>query len=136
MVPVKFSRAIAVALLTATTALTTHTLARAQELVLGVIGNSKDMVQPYTPTSSASAGSLYNQLYDGLTAYDSKGAVVMELAESMTPNATLDAWTVKLRPNVKRHDGKPFTAADVIDRAGRRAVLGVQGNLLNPHSAR
>lgn len=114
MIPVKFSRAIAVALLTATTALASHTIAQAQELVLGVIGNSKDQVQPYTPTSSASAGSLYNQLYDGLTAYDSKGAVVMELAESMTPNATLDVWTVKLRPNVKRHDGKPFAADDVI----------------------
>lgn len=112
MIPVKFSRAIAVAVLAATTALTTHTFA--QELVLGVIGNSKDQVQPYTPTSSASAGSLYNQLYEGLTAYDSNGAVVMELAASMAPNATLDVWTVKLRPNVKRHDGKPFTADDVI----------------------
>lgn len=85
-----------------------------QELVLGVIGNSKDMVQPYSPTRSASAASLYAQLYDGLSAYDSKGAVVMQLAESMTPNATMDVWTVKLRPGVKRHDGKSFTADDVI----------------------
>ncbi|MDF0752855.1 hypothetical protein NLU14_21760, partial [Marinobacter sp. 71-i] len=91
-------------------ALTAHTIAHAQELVLGVIGNSKDQVQPYTPTSSASAGSLYGQLYEGLTGYDSKGAVAMQLAQSMTPNATLDVWTVKLRPGVKRHDGKPFTA--------------------------
>lgn len=114
MIPVKFSRAIAVAMLAATTTLTTHTFAQAQELVLGVIGNSKDQVQPYTPTSSASAGSLYGQLYEGLTGYDSNGAVAMRLAESMTPNATLDVWTVKLRSNVKRHDGKPFIADDVI----------------------
>lgn len=114
MIPVKFSRVIALTLLTSSAIVTTHTIAQAQELVLGVIGNSKDQVQPYTTTSSASAGSLFTQLYDGLASYDSKGAVVMRLAESMTPNATLDVWTVKLRPNVKRHDGKPFTADDVI----------------------
>lgn len=114
MIPVKLNRIVAVGLLAATTVLSTFTVVQAQELVLGVIGNSKDMVQPYSPTTSASAGSLYTQLYDSLTTYDSKGAVVMQLAESMTPNATLDVWTVKLRPNVKRHDGKPFTADDVI----------------------
>ncbi|WP_448952287.1 ABC transporter substrate-binding protein [Labrys neptuniae] len=86
-----------------------------KELMLGVIGNSKDMVQPYTSTDSASAASLYRQVYDGLATFDAKGAVVMRLAEAMTPNATLDVWTVKLRPNVKRHDGKPFTADDVIE---------------------
>lgn len=111
---VKLSHFAAAGALAATAVLGALSAAQAQELVLGVIGNSKDMVQPYSPTSSASASSLYAQLYDNLTSYDSSGAVVMRLAESMTPNATLDVWTVKLRPNVKRHDGKPFTAADVI----------------------
>lgn len=111
---VKLSHFAAAGALAATAVLGALSAAQAQELVLGVIGNSKDMVQPYSPTSSASASSLYAQLYDNLTSYDLSGAVVMRLAESMTPNATLDVWTVKLRPNVKRHDGKPFTAADVI----------------------
>ncbi|MFJ6321530.1 MULTISPECIES: ABC transporter substrate-binding protein [unclassified Rhizobium] len=114
MISVNFRRAIALGLLTATTALAGFSAAKAQELVLGVIGNSKDMVQPYSPTDSVSADSMYDQLYDGLTSHDSKGGVVMRLAESMTPNAAMDVWTVKLRPNVKRHDGKPFTADDVI----------------------
>jgi peptide/nickel transport system substrate-binding protein len=91
----KFSRLVAVGLLAATTALTTFSLAQAQELVLGVIGNNKDMVQPYSPTTSSSASALYGQLYDGLTSYGPDGSVVMRLAESMTPNATMDVWTVK-----------------------------------------
>lgn len=86
----------------------------AQELVLGVIGNSKDMAQPYSPTRSASAASLYAQLYDGLSAHDAKGGIVMQLAESMTPNSAMDVWTVKLRQGILRHDGKQFTADDVI----------------------
>ncbi|WP_223690049.1 ABC transporter substrate-binding protein [Leifsonia poae] len=84
------------------------------ELVLGVVGNNKDQIQPYTATSSASADALRQELYDGLTEYSDKGGVTMRLAESMTPNAALDVWTVKLRPDVKLHDGSAFTAADVI----------------------
>ncbi|WP_448955596.1 ABC transporter substrate-binding protein [Labrys neptuniae] len=117
MAAVKLSHFVRVGLLSAAAVLGSLGYAQAQaanEVVLGVIGNSKDMVQPYTPTDSASATSLYHQLYDGLTARDPKGAVVMQLAESMTPNAAMDVWTVKLRPNVKRHDGKLFSADDVI----------------------
>ena len=142
MIPLRLNRVVAAGLLAATTALTMLGAAQAQELVLGVIGNSKDMVQPYSPTSSASASSLYQQLYDGLTSYDSSGAVVMQLAESMTPNATLDVWTVKLRPNVKRHDGKPFTADDVIasvkymmDKANN-FVVSSQIDFVNPDGLR
>jgi peptide/nickel transport system substrate-binding protein len=36
------------------------------------------------------------------------------LAESWTHNADGSVWTFKLRPNVKFHDGKPFTADDVV----------------------
>jgi peptide/nickel transport system substrate-binding protein len=121
MIKVGFNRLAVAGLLAATTALSTSAFTPAlsqtlapKELVLGVIGNNKDMVQPYTPTASGSAAALYNQLYNGLTTRDSKGAVIMQLAESMTPNAAMDVWTVKLRPNVKRHDGKLFRADDVI----------------------
>jgi peptide/nickel transport system substrate-binding protein len=115
MISAKLRRAAAVGLMASTALLGSSLTALAQaELVLGVIGNSKDVVQPYSPTTSASAESLYSQLYDNLSAYAPDGAVVMELAESMVPNETLDVWTVHLRPNVMRHDGKPFTADDVI----------------------
>ena len=32
----------------------------------------------------------------------------------MTPNATLDQWTLKLRTGVMWSDGVPFTADDVV----------------------
>lgn len=35
------------------------------------------------------------------------------LAEEISPNTTADVWTVRLRPDVVFHDGKPLTAADV-----------------------
>lgn len=35
------------------------------------------------------------------------------VAESMTPNEDATVWTIKLRPDVTFHDGKPLTAADV-----------------------
>ena len=41
------------------------------------------------------------------------------LAESWTPNETGSVWTFKLRPNVKWHDGTPFTADDVVATMGR-----------------
>lgn len=112
MTPFKTRSLFAVALMAATAL--TGTFAQAQELVLGVIGNNKDMVQPYSPTTSSSASALYGQLYDGLTSYGPDGSVVMRLAESMTPNATMDVWTVKLREGVKRHDGKTYSADDLI----------------------
>jgi len=51
--------------------------------------------------------------YNCLTTIDAKLAPQMELAESMT---TKDAvtWTVKLRKDVRFHDGKPLTPADVV----------------------
>jgi peptide/nickel transport system substrate-binding protein len=51
--------------------------------------------------------------YNGLTTIDTKLSAQMELAESIT---TKDAvlWTVKLRKDMRFHDGKPLTSADVV----------------------
>lgn len=55
----------------------------------------------------------HNLFYNGLTFFDSKAVPQMGLAESLE---TTDAktWTVKLRKGVTFHDGKAFTAADVV----------------------
>jgi peptide/nickel transport system substrate-binding protein len=53
-------------------------------------------------------------LYDPLIGYDLKGQNQLRLAESMEPNANATVWTVRLRPGVTFHDGKPLTAEDVI----------------------
>ena len=51
--------------------------------------------------------------YNCLTAIDTKLTPQMELAESVTTRDAL-LWTVKLRKNVRFHDGKPLTSADVV----------------------
>lgn len=53
-------------------------------------------------------------LFDPLTKVDDKGQVVPVLAESLEPNAAGTQWTIRLRPNIKTHDGKAFTADDVL----------------------
>jgi peptide/nickel transport system substrate-binding protein len=54
------------------------------------------------------------QLYDPLLDTDYQGKVRMRLAESIEPNATATEWTIKLRPGVVFHDGKPLQAKDVL----------------------
>jgi len=53
-------------------------------------------------------------LYDPLIGYDLKAQNKLALAESITPNANATVWTVRLRPGVTFHNGKPLTAEDVI----------------------
>jgi peptide/nickel transport system substrate-binding protein len=49
-------------------------------------------------------------IYDTLTMPNTKNEYVPNLAESVTPNATFDEWTIKLRPNIKFHNGEPLNA--------------------------
>ncbi len=53
-------------------------------------------------------------IYEPLVAWDLKMKLKMVLAESMEPDSTGKVWTIKLRPGVEFHDGKPLTADDVI----------------------
>src|SRR4029453_8902507 len=62
---------------------------------------------------SASGIMVANAIYDTLVVINAKGEYVPYLAESVTPNATYDQWTIKLRPDVKFHDGSPLDA-DVV----------------------
>ncbi|PZG56020.1 hypothetical protein C1I98_02285 [Spongiactinospora gelatinilytica] len=83
-------------------------------LTLGVVGSTKDMLYPYAPQQTISEDALWQNTLDQLTAYAPDGSITYALAESMTPNKSLDVWTVKLRPGVKLHSGKTFGADDVI----------------------
>jgi peptide/nickel transport system substrate-binding protein len=53
-------------------------------------------------------------VFNRLTTLDAKLQVQPELALSWEPSEDLKIWTFKLRPDVKFHNGKPFTAADVV----------------------
>jgi len=52
-------------------------------------------------------------IYDTLTAPDENGDIKPFLAESVTPNDDNTVWTIKLRPNVKFHDGTALDATVV-----------------------
>ncbi len=57
---------------------------------------------------------LAEQLFDGLTAYDSKTLTVKpSLAASWHPSADFAHWDFTLRPDAKFVNGRPITSADV-----------------------
>jgi peptide/nickel transport system substrate-binding protein len=53
-------------------------------------------------------------IFEGLTTYDNDFKALPVLATSWTPNDEATEWTFKLRPDVKWHDGTPFTSKDVV----------------------
>jgi peptide/nickel transport system substrate-binding protein len=78
-------------------------------------------------------------VFNRLTAQDSKLQVIPELAQSWEVSEDLKTYTFHLRSGVKFHNGKPFTAADVVFTYARlrdkenasvlRAALGVVSNV-------
>jgi peptide/nickel transport system substrate-binding protein len=67
--------------------------------------------------------------YNGLTTLDEFLVPRMTLAESIdTTDAT--SWVIKLRKDVVFHDGKPFTAADVVYSLTRHKDLQVGSKVL------
>jgi peptide/nickel transport system substrate-binding protein len=76
-------------------------------------GSSSDTMNALTPIQTTDFARTLN-LFEMLTVYGPTGKVEYLLAESMVPNATATAWTIHLRPGVTWHNGKKFTADDVI----------------------
>jgi peptide/nickel transport system substrate-binding protein len=81
-------------------------------LVRGDIGDASNLI-PILASDSASH-SIAGMVYNGLVKYDKDMNIVGDLAESweITRNGLVIEF--KLRQNVRWHDGKPFTAADVL----------------------
>ncbi|MFO1328536.1 MAG: ABC transporter substrate-binding protein [Rubrivivax sp.] len=76
-------------------------------------------VQPEPPTLAAyqstagPVGQVATKVYEGLLEYDFQLRPQPSLAQSWTVAPDGRTITFKLVPNVKFHDGKPFTSADV-----------------------
>lgn len=54
------------------------------------------------------------QLYDPLVNISLAGSPELQLAESIEPNSNATEWTIRLRPGVTFHSGKPLVADDVL----------------------
>ncbi len=81
-------------------------------VVRGDIGDASNLI-PILASDSASHG-IAGMIYNGLVKYDKNMNIVGDLAESWDISANGLVMTFKLRKGVRWHDGKPFTAADVL----------------------
>lgn len=79
------------------------------EGVLGTFTNAS----PLYATSNADA-SVSRLLFSGLLRYNDKGALIGDLASGYTVDEKGITYTINLKPNLKWHDGKPLTSADVL----------------------
>ena len=78
----------------------------------GMIGPFETLNPLYVQSSAeVSAARL---IFSGLFDYDKTGNLRGDLAESVTVDPTGKIYTVKLRPNVRWHDGQKLTADDVV----------------------
>ena len=67
----------------------------------------------------AASTRLWRLVFAGLTRVESDGGVALDLAESMTPvlrdaEGEPLAWQIRLRSDLRFHDGSPLEAADVV----------------------
>jgi peptide/nickel transport system substrate-binding protein len=76
-------------------------------------GGDAEGFNPALGSTFIDASRFYN-VYDPLTRVNPDFSYSPALALEWTPNADSTEWEIKLRPDVVWHDGKPFTADDVI----------------------
>lgn len=85
--------------------------AQAQTLRWAAAGDLLTL-DPYAQNESLT-NMVNSQIYEFLVARDKQLNIVPQLATEWKQNGPL-RWTFKLRPGVKFHDGRPFTADDVV----------------------
>ena len=82
--------------------------------VITVYGTNPQNPLIPTATNEVGGGDPLNNLFSGLTAYNSDGSIVNEVAESIEPNEDSTVWTVKLKP-WKFTDGTDVTANSFVN---------------------
>jgi peptide/nickel transport system substrate-binding protein len=90
----------------------------AQELRIGLRGEPTSLDPQFHNAGPNNQVALH--VFDALVARDDKQRPVPALAVSWQALGDT-AWEFKLRPNVRFHDGSPFTAEDVVFTYGRAA---------------
>jgi peptide/nickel transport system substrate-binding protein len=111
----------------ATTSATAAKPVRGGRLRVGWVGGgAAETLDPGLGYAMIDSGRA-NNIFDKLVRSNPDLSIGMELAESLEPNADATEWTIRLRPDVVWHDGKSFTADDVIytlRRAGNPKYIG------------
>jgi peptide/nickel transport system substrate-binding protein len=79
-----------------------------REGILGTFTNAN----PLYSNSEADA-TVSHLLFSGLFTYNEKGQLVGDLAQDYSVDSHGTTYTVRLRPNLTWHDGKPLTSSDV-----------------------
>jgi peptide/nickel transport system substrate-binding protein len=83
-------------------------------LTLAMTPNSStDTLDPSNGTTTADWARL-NSIYEPLVQMKPNCQFELWLAEEITPNKNATEWTIRLRPGITFHSGKPLTADDVI----------------------
>lgn len=87
---------------------------RGGDLRVGLTGGSSSENLDANNSVGYPANMRCAQLYDPLTKLNAQVQSEYALAEEITPNSTATLWTIRLRPDLTFHNGKPVTADDVI----------------------
>ena len=83
------------------------------QLVHGATGGGlKASLDPHFPVTIPDIARV-RQLYESLYRFTPDYRIEPALAEEITPNADATQWTIRLRPGVTFHDGRPVTSRDV-----------------------
>ena len=93
-------------------------------------GSSSDTLDPHKGVTDIDISRIQT-IYEPLVTLDIQAKSVQYLlAEEITPrNGSLTEWAIKLRPGVTFHDGKPFTADDVLFSFRRIFSLAAPGKI-------
>ncbi|WP_313024596.1 ABC transporter substrate-binding protein [Mobilicoccus sp.] len=84
-----------------------------KQLVHGATGGGlKDSLDPHFPVTIPDIARV-RQLYESLYRFTPDYQIEPALAEEISPNADGTQWTIRLRPGLRFHDGRPVRAQDV-----------------------
>jgi len=95
----------------------------------GIVGTFTNANPLYA--SGAADAAVSHLVFAGLFRYDSDNNLTGDMAESYSLDSAQKRYTVHLRKAVKWHDGKPFTADDVVFTYQTIQTLGAQSALFS-----
>ncbi len=85
------------------------------KLVYALEAENNTGFSPQYSQSPIAGYTVFRALYDPLMALNREtGKAEPYLAESVTPSADLKTWKIKVKPNIKFHDGLPLDGAAVV----------------------